>query len=84
MRFLEGRAELLNPQIALGQTSRAREDELGQERAAVGLHDDAVARVFHRDVVAGHRCLFWCSSFFTLSFSIFLLGRKDACARLVA
>ena len=52
------------PKAALGQTSRAREDELGQERAAVGLDDDAVARVLHRDVVAGHRCLFCCSSFF--------------------
>merc|ERR1719399_1178373 len=35
VRVLEGRAEVVNPKIALGQTSRAREDELGQERAAV-------------------------------------------------
>ena len=65
MRALERGTELVNPQVALGQTSRAREDELGQERAAVRSHDDAVVGVFHRDVVAGvHRCLFCCSSFF--------------------
>ena len=78
MRFLEGGTELVDPEAALGQTSRAREDELGQERAPVGLDDDAVVRIFHLDVAGVHRCLLF-FFFFTLSFSI-LLGRKDACA----
>ena len=63
VRALERGTELVDAQVALGQTSRAREDELGQERAAVGLYDDAVAGVLHRDVVAGHRGLF-CFFFF--------------------
>ena len=57
MSALKGGAQLVDAQVALGQTRRAREDELGQERAAVGLDDDAVVRVLHLDVVAGHRCL---------------------------
>ena len=81
MSALKGGAQLVDAQVALGQTRRAREDERGQERAAVSLDDDAVVRVLHLDVVAGHRRLFCCSPFFTLSFSMFLLGRKDACAR---
>ena len=71
MRALEGGAQLVDAQVALGQPSRAREDELGQERAAVRLDDDAVGRVFHLDVIAGHRCLFCCSSFFLRFRSVF-------------
>ena len=53
MSVLEGGAQLVDAQVALGQTRRAREDELGQERAAVCLDDDAVGSVFHLDV-GGH------------------------------
>ena len=60
MSVLEGGAQLVDAQAALGQPSRAREDELGQERAAVSLDDDAVGRVFHLDV-GGHR---YCLLFF--------------------
>ena len=82
MSVLEGGAQLVDPEVALGQTRRAREDELGQERAAVRLDDDAVVRVLHLDI-GGHRCsLFYL--FFYAFVQYFLLGRKDACARLVA
>ena len=76
MSALEGGAQLVDAQVALGQTRRAREDELGQERASVGLDDDAVVRVAHLDVVAGHRRLVLFFFFFTLSFSIFYLAER--------
>ena len=76
MRALEGGTEVVDAQAALGQTSRAREDELGQERASSAWNDDAVARVFHRDVVAGHRCLLF---FFFLRFRLVFFTWPKGC-----
>ena len=77
VRVLERGTELVNPQITLGQTSRAREDELGQD-----VRPSAFTTTPSR--VSFIACCCWSSLlvlllfFFTLSFSI-LLGRKDAC-----